>query len=64
MLKFSYCLFALFVVVAVLVIRIPESGIHIYSVACGIRNPANFCFGTRNPGLWKSEDSSRNPESY
>ena len=33
MLKFSYCLCALFVVVAVLVIRIPESEIH----ACVLR---------------------------
>ena len=32
--------------------------------AGAIRKPANFCCKIRNPGLWKPEYSSKNPESH
>ena len=32
--------------------------------ACGIPNPANFCCGIQNLGLWNLEYSSRNLESH
>ena len=43
----------------------PDSGIR-EIFACGIRNPPkekNACV-IRNPGLWNTEYSSRNPESH